>query len=417
MVGVTSRYIPRFADRLIAGLLAELPAVLIVGPRASGKTTTARRHAGSVFRLDDRRQAEAVDADPDAILRGAKEPVLVDEWHLAPTVLGAVKRAVDDDWRPGRFIITGSVHADLEQPTWPGTGRLARITMTGLTARELLLGDVSRPPFVERVAELGAAGLRLPAAVPDLRDYVELALRGGFPQAALTGSVPARRALLEGYLDQLFTRDVDQVDGGRDPYRLRRFFEAYALNSAGIVAETTLAEAAGISRGTADAYERLLSNLYIVDPVPAWATNRLKRLARSPKRYVADPGLIAAALDLDVDGYLRDADLLGRLIDTFAVAQLRAELQSGTHRARLHHLRDQNGEREVDLIIELGFNRIIAIEIKAHSSPTAKAAKHLRWLREQFGERFLAGLVLHTGPHIYPLDERITAAPICTIWG
>jgi uncharacterized protein len=343
--------------------------------------------------------------------------VLVDEWQLAPAVLGAVKRAVDDDWRPGRFIITGSVHADLEQPTWPGTGRLASISMTGLTARELLRGDVARPPFIERVAELGAAGLRLPASVPDLRDYVELALRGGFPEAALTGSVPARRALLESYLDQLFTRDIDQVGGGRDPHRIRRFFEAYALNSAGLVAETTLAEAAGISRKTADAYERLLSNLYIVDPVPAWSTNRLKRLARSPKRYVIDPSLVAAALDLNAEGYLRDADLLGRLIDTFVVAQLRAELQSGTHRARLYHLRDQNGEREVDLVVELGFNRIIAIEIKAHSAPTIQAAKHLRWLRDQLGEHFIAGLVLHTGPHIYPLDNLITAVPICTIWG
>lgn len=402
---------------MVEQLLAELPAVLLVGPRAAGKTTTARRHAKTMLRLDDRRQAEAVDADPDAILRSAAEPVLVDEWQLAPTVLGAVKRAVDDDWRPGRFIITGSVHADLEQPTWPGTGRLARISMTGLTARELLRGDLARPPFVERVAELGAAGLHVPATVPDLRGYVELALRGGFPEAALAGSVPARRALLESYLDQLFTRDIDQVDGGRDPHRIRRFFEAYALNSAGIVAETTLAEAAGISRKTADAYERLLSNLYVVDPVPAWSTNRLKRLARSPKRYVIDPSLVAAALDLDTEGYLRDADLLGRLIDTLVVAQLRAELQSGAHRARLYHLRDQNGEHEVDLVVELGFNRVIAIEIKAHSAPTVQAAKHLRWLRDQLGDRFIAGLVLHTGPHIYPLDNQITAAPICTIWG
>ena len=414
---MTSRYLPRFADQQIERLLAELPAVLLVGPRASGKTTTARRHAETVLRLDDRRQAAAVDADPDAILRNAAEPVLVDEWQLAPAVLGAVKRAVDDDWRPGRFIITGSVHARLEQPTWPGTGRLARVSMTGLAARELLRGDVSRPPFIERVAELGTPGLHLPANVPDLRDYVELALRGGFPEAALTSSTTARRALLEGYLDQLFTRDVDQADGRRDPYLLRRFFEAYALNSAGIVTETTLAESAGMSRRTVDNYERMLSNLYIVDPLPAWTTNRLKRLARSPKRYVIDPSLVAAALDLDTEGYLRDADLLGRLIDTFVVAQLRAELQSGAHRARLHHLRDQNGEHEVDLVVELGFNQIIAIEVKAHSAPTIQAAKHLRWLRDQLGDHFLAGLVLHTGPHIYPLDRKITAAPICTIWG
>jgi uncharacterized protein len=246
---------------------------------------------------------------------------------------------------------------------------------------------------------------------------VELALRGGFPEAATTGSEPARRHLLDSYLDQLFTRDADQLDSGRDPQRLRRYFEAYALNTAGVVAETTLAEAAGISRRTADAYHRLLHNLYIADPVPAWSTNRLKRLARSPKRYVVDPGLVAAALDVDVDGYLRDGHILGRLIDTFVVAQLRGELQQAAHRARMYHLRDQNGSHEVDLVIELGFNRLVAIEIKAHSAPGAQAARHLEWLRDELGERFMAGLVLHTGSRIYPLGDRITAVPICAIWG
>lgn len=411
-----SGYVPRIADPVILRLLADLPAVLVVGPRATGKTTTARRYANTVLRLDDPGQAAAVQADPGAVLRASAEPVLIDEWQLVPSVLGAVKRAVDDDWRPGRFIITGSVHADLEQPTWPGTGRLARVAMTGLTARELVGGEIDRPSFVDQIIESGASGLRLPATIPDLRDYVTLALRGGFPEAARAASPLARRALLDSYLDQLFTRDIAQVDGGRDPVRLRRYFEAYALNTAGVVADMTLAETVGISRVTAGAYERLLSNLYLVDPMPAWSTNRLKRLARSPKRYVGDTGLVGAALDLDVDGYLRDGNLLGRLIDTFVVAQLRAELLGGRHRARLHHLRDQNGDHEVDVLVELGLNRVIAIEIKAHSAPTAKSARHLAWLRDRLGDRFVAGVVLHTGPHSYPLGEAITAVPICALW-
>ena len=231
---MSSRYVPRLADQLIAELLAEFPALLLVGPRASGKTTTGVRHARSVIRLDEPREAAVVEADPDAALRDRAEPVLIDEWQLVPSVLGAVKRAVDAHPRPGRFIVTGSVRGRLDSPTWPGTGRLIQIDMGALTMREIIGGELGRPPFLSRIVSDGVAGLQVPAEAPDLRDYLELALQGGFPE--LLGRTERGRMLWSrSYLDQLFTRDVDQLDGRRDPSRLRRFFEAYALNTAGVV--------------------------------------------------------------------------------------------------------------------------------------------------------------------------------------
>lgn len=414
-----SAYLPRLVDGLITELLAELPALLIVGPRASGKTTTARQHAKTVLRLDEPRVAAAVQADPDAALRGLAEPVLIDEWQLAPSILGAVKRAVDAldvPRRAGRFIVTGSVHADLDHQTWPGTGRLVRIDMTGLAVRELVRADLSAPPFLERVAEHGADGLRAPTMAPDLRDYVEMAVRGGFPEVALGLSPRAVRGWATGYLDQLFTRDVEQLDGGRDPHRLRRYFSACALNSAGVVPSSTLHDAAGIDRKTADAYRGLLHNLFVIESVPAWSTNRLKRLVRTPKLYVVDSGLVAGALRIGVDGFMRDADLLGRLLDTFVAAQLRAERQLGNYEATLYHVRNQNGEHEIDLLAELDVNRVIGIEVKATSAPGPHAARHLQWLADRLGERFVAGVVFHTGPRVFTLGERIIAAPICSLW-
>lgn len=408
-------YLPRLADAALAELLAEFPALLVVGPRATGKTTTAARFAKTVLRLDEPRVARAVEADPDAVLRGLEEPVLIDEWQLAPSVLGAVKRAVDTGRGRGRFIVTGSVHGRLDQPTWPGTGRLIQVGMTGLTVRELTRGDLARPPFTERVSG-GSEALAVPPDPPDLRGYVELAVRGGFPEAALEYSERGYHVWLQSYLQQLFQRDVDQVDGGRDPELLRRYFDAYALNTAGVVTDQTIFEAAGINRRTAEAYERLLANLFIVEQVPAWHNNRMKRLVRMAKRYVVDPGLVAGALDLRVNDILTDADVLGRMIDTFVVAQLRAELRLGG-RGRLHHLRERSGQHEVDLVVELGHNRIVAIEVKARSALNGTDAKHLRWLRDEYGAGFLGGVVLYTGPFTYQLDERIIAAPICTIWG
>lgn len=198
--------------------------------------------------------------------------------------------------------------------------------------------------------------------------------------------------------------------------RLARYFEALALNSAGIVSDSTIFEAAAVDRRTADAYERLLANLFILDIVPAWLTNRLSRLVKAPKRYITDPSLIAAALRMDSRSVLRDGGVLGRVLDTFVAAQLRPELAVSGLRPRLFHLREKNGRHEIDLLAELAGDRVIAFEVKASAAPRRADAAHLEWLRDRLGERFVAGVVLHTGPSAFALSDRVSAAPIASLW-
>jgi predicted AAA+ superfamily ATPase len=406
-------YRRRAVEPLLGRLFQEIPAILITGPRASGKTTTAARHAATIVRLDRPSEAVAFRADPDAALRGLAEPVLLDEWQAVPESLGAVKRAVDAAPRPGRFLITGSVRAELDGLAWPGTGRLVRVPMVPLTIAERFERPES-PPLLDRLSR--GEALAVPASSPDLRGYVELALAGGFPEAAFSLSHPVRQRWFESYVDQLLTHDVQQVDAGRDPGRMRRYLEVYALNSAGIAEDKTLYDAAGINRKTALVYERLLSSLSIVESVPAWSSNRLKRLVHSAKRYLVDPALLAGILRVDANGVLRDGNLLGRLLETFVMAQLRAEITTAESRPRLYHLRQEQGRKEIDVLAELGAEQVIAIEIKADSAPDKQSARHLEWLREELHERFIAGVVLHTGSRVYRLGERIQAAPISTLW-
>ena len=406
-------YTPRLVDDLIRELLADLPALFIVGPRATGKTTTAARYARTVVRLDREADAVAFRADPDAALRGLPEPVLLDEWQVVPGVLGAIKRAVDARPDPGRFLVTGSVRGDLEGDLWPGTGRLTRIPMYGMTVREQLHA-IGTPPFLDRVVR--GDELQPARDSPDLRGYVEILLRSGFPEPALRLAGTARERWLESYVEQLLTRDIDQVDGGRDPARLRRYVEAYALNTAGVVDAKSLYDAAGINSKTAVAYERLLTNLLIVEAMPAWTSNRLKRLVLMPKRHVVDAALVGAILRLDSNAILRSGDLIGRLLDTFVVSQLRAELAVSASRPRLYHVRQEQGRFEIDVLAELGGGRLVAIEVKASSAPTSNDARHLAGLRDRAGEAFVAGVVFHTGPRSYALGDRITAAPISTLW-
>jgi predicted AAA+ superfamily ATPase len=411
---VQGAYTPRLIDPLVAELIEGLPAVLVVGPRAVGKTTTARQFCRSELRLDHEPTALAVQTDPDAVLRGLAEPVLVDEWQAAPGVLGAIKRAVDDDSRPGRFLVTGSVRGDLDAQTWPGTGRLVRVAMHGLTPAEIL-GYRKPTPFLDRVTETSGDDLPRPPDPPDLRGYIEMALRSGFPEPALRLPDRLRERWLESYLDQLLTRDAEQLQEHRDPVRLRRYFEALAINTAGVVDHKTIYDAAGVSRKTADGYEQLLRNLLVLDAVPAWEHNRLKRLVRAPKRYLADPALVASALRVGADAVLRDVRLLGRILDTFVLAQLRAELPLCKTRPRLYHLRSADGRQEIDIVAELARGMVIGIEIKAGAPRTADA-RHLAWLRDEIGDRFLAGVIVHTGPLAYRLGDRITAVPIAALW-
>ena len=388
---------------------------MLLGPRAAGKTTTARRLAASTVRLDRQLEAAAFESDPDAALRGLHEPVLLDEWQAVPGVLGAVKRAVDEDSRPGRFLLAGSVRAPLEQSMWPGTGRVVRVPMYPMAIREQL-ERANGLSFFDRV-ERGDHP-RVPADPPDLPGYIDLAVRGGFPDAVLRPDGAAAQAWLHSYVDDLLSRDLAALGGERrNTGGLRRYFESYALASATATDAKTIYDAAGVNKVTAVAYEELLEGLLVAEALPAWHSNRLKRLVHQPKRYLVDSGLLAAATGVDRSGAMRDGLVLGRLLETFVAAQLRAEAAGSKARPRLHHLRTERGRHEVDLIAELGGGRLIGLEIKATGGPRKGDARHLAWLRDKIGERFVAGVLLHTGPRTYEISERIVAAPICTLWG
>lgn len=412
-------YLPRLLERRIQSLFASLSALLVTGPRAAGKTTLAERFAATVVRLDNPAEAVAFRADPDAALRGLPEPVLLDEWQAVPGVLGAVKRAVDRSPHPSRFLLTGSVRADLQGETWPGTGRIVRLRLFGITMRELVRVSPTRDLFIDRLARLEDGEIDLfplPSAVPDLRGYVELSLRSGFPEPLLRLDGEARDAWLEGYVDQLLTRDARELLALRDPARLRRYFEALAINTAGLPKHETLYAAAGINYRTALAYDDLLVNLHVLEVMPAWSTNHLSRLTHAGKRYLIDPALLAPAARINAAAVMRDGDLLGRVLDTFVAAQLRPEAEVSSVRPRLYHVREEHGRYEIDILGDLGTG-IVGIEVKATAAPSIGDAAHLFRLRDALGPRFLGGAVLHTGPRAFMLSERIAALPVGSIWG
>ncbi|WP_423919412.1 ATP-binding protein [Candidatus Poriferisodalis sp.] len=399
--------------------LAAWPAEFVTGPRAVGKTTTALRHAASTLRLDQTSDRGLVLDDPDVALREGPFPLLIDEWQHAPEVLGAVKRAVDTQIPTGgQFILTGSSRNDLHSGQWPLVGRSLATHMWPLTGRERF-GNAAADSLFDRWDS--SARFTVPPAPPDLLDYLDIALDGGFPGALVAAAAGARNDWMRTYVDTTVVRDLPELAAAhgrrRHPDALRRYLGACALHTAGVVPDTALAHAAGMDRRTAVGYHGTLNVLRLVADVPAWHSNQLKRLTSMPKRLLADSGLAAWLIGTDNDAIRRDPAVRGRIVETFVAAQLRVEIEAAQRRTTMFHLRTQGGEHEVDLVVEFG-TRLAAFEVKTSSGPSASDARHLAWLRDNLPvEQFAGGVVFHTGARRYGLGDRIEAVPIAGLWG
>lgn len=396
-------YLPRLVDEALAAAVASAPAVVIDGPRAVGKTTTARRLARSVVMLP--RDLGALSADPHGYLAGLEAPVLIDEWQLGgPDLAWAIKQVVDEDPTPGRFILTGSVEPRSYGPTYPLTGRVISLTMRPMTLAELsgrgldrtfLRGIVDGEALTPSAGRVSGVGLNALG-------------RSGFPGARRMADP---RLFLDGYANAVAQRAGEE---GRDASRLLRTMRVLATLDGQAVPDQRIWEAADITKVTWKSYDDLLQRTFISVPVPAFESNRLKRLTSYPKRCLADTALALVLAGVATDQLESDPALAGNFLESFVVQQLRP--QADALGLALSHLRTGAGEREVDIVVETP-RGLLAFEVKRTARPDADDARHLTWLRDQDPQRFTRGFVVHTGGDSYPLGEHIWAVPLDVLAG
>ncbi|MFT4219333.1 MAG: DUF4143 domain-containing protein [Microbacterium sp.] len=420
-----SAYLPRLIDSQLAELLDILPAIALNGPKGVGKTASARRQARTVVDLDDPFVRETVAAEPQRFL-GAKPPVLLDEWQRMPEVWDRVRRQVDDGAEPGRFLLTGSAYPQ-GAAIHSGAGRIVPVRMRPLALAER--GIATATVSLDRLLE-GDATLTGDSAVL-LSDYVEEITASGFP-GIRPQPARARGLLLDAYIDNVIQREFpDQGLTVRAPDTLRRWLRAYAAavgttaSYSRILDSATPGEADKPAKTTTIAYRDVLSNLWLLDPVPAWAPDgdAFGRLAQTPKHYLADPALSARLLDLDLEELLGGGadrndvvrgmsmaygSILGRLFEALVALSLHAYCARDD--ARLAHLRTRNGDREVDFVVQRK-NAVVAVEVKLSASVSDDDVRHLRWLKARLGDRLADAIVVTTGPTAYRRADGIGIVP------
>jgi len=399
-----------------------LPAVVIEGPRAVGKTETALRRARTVHRLDDSRQLAIVRGDPERLLAGSP-PILIDEWQRYPDSWDMVRRRVDADPGTARFLLTGSA-APATRPTHSGAGRMVTLRMhpmslaeRGITEPTVSLAELlsgSRPLFAGRSAM-------------KLSDYALEIERSGFP-AIRELDRGLRERQIGSYLDRVVEHDIDELGTGvRDRTSLRRWLEAFAAATATTAAYTSIRDAATPGTGdppsmaTVAAYRRVMEQMWIVEELPAWlpTRSRLRRLAASPKHHLADPALAMSSLGINAEALLdgiatpqatqRDGTLLGHLFESLVAQSVRVYAQAS--RARVSHLRTRGGEQEVDLIVERRDGNVVALEVKLTAAVEDSDVRHLRWLTDRIGDNLLDAAVISTGNEAYRRQDGIGVIP------
>ncbi|MCL2776987.1 MAG: ATP-binding protein [Polyangiaceae bacterium] len=398
----------RLVNDALADRLQLMPAVVVTGARQTGKSTLAEhlvRGARRYATLDDLDVLDAARRDPQALV-GGSGAVTLDEVQREPGLLRAVKRAIDRDRKPGRFLLTGSANLLLmRQVSESLAGRASYLTLWPMTRREQHgLGSCGRWDDLLAAAdadwrevlldELDDNGLET--------DWRALARHGGFPTPALHLSTDAdRRIWFDGYVRTYLERDLLDLAAISALPDFRRLMRAACLRTGQLLNQTELGRDIGLPQPTVHRWLNLLETSYLLVRLPAYSVNRTKRLIKTPKLYWADTGL---AMHL---GEVSKPE--GAHLENLVLHDLLAWRDARVDRVELGYWRTAGGE-EVDFVVETG-GKLVPIEIKATARPRLGDTAHLRSFRAEYGAKARAGLLLHTGSSVEWLAPDVLGAP------
>jgi len=407
---------PRGIRPRVLDALADTPVVLLSGPRQAGKTTLVRQLADQQRRyltLDDEITRLAAREDPVGLIRNI-DCAVIDEIQRAPDLLLAIKKTVDEDRRPGRFLLTGSANL----MSLPGiadslAGRMETLVLLPLAQCEIAPVPGASMTWLDSLFSGGMLTATDPVVGMGLVDRVS---RGGYPEAISRADSRRRRTWARQYIDSLIQRDIKDIASIDKLDQIPRLLKALAQTAGQLCNYSQLGGQVGIDHKTASKYIAVFEQMYLMQRLPAWSGNQLSRLVKTPKLQFLDSGLLSALVDFSDP--LRQRMLFGRLLESFVFAELRKQITWAANDYDIFYYRDKD-QSEVDFVIENASGDIIGIEVKAAASVSVGDLVGLKKLANLAPQCFKAGIVLYDGIETLPLGQAngrpLWAMPLSTL--
>ncbi|ORC16011.1 MULTISPECIES: ATP-binding protein [Rothia] len=402
-------------------LLEAFPAVEITGARQVGKSTLAADVARSlgrkaqIYTLDNPEARLVAESDPRSFLAQNPEGVMViDEVQRVPSLLLPLKAAIDAHRAPGRFILTGSAKITAGAGSADSlAGRVVGVEMMGFSQGELA---GVKEDFVARVVS-GAINPSMEKSSLTRGNYVDVIVTGSMPEAQGL-SRRTREAWFGSYIERITSRDILDLARVTQGSAVVSFLRQVAALQGSEAVVGRMASQANLTAVTAQSYAHLLESLYLVQRLTPWTPNLLKREVGKPKMLMNDSG-IGVWLTRTRPETLKDpmqGQALGGFLESFVASELLRQRSWSEEEWDLKHYRSPDG-REIDIVIELTDERVIALEVKAAATVQPQDSRHLGWLREKLGDRFVAGIVLTTDTQGRLLGDRLCSLPVASLWG
>lgn len=409
--------LPRRVEPLLAESLDHARIVLLAGARQVGKTTLVTvvtqpggRHPMRFVSLDDRAARQAANDDPAGFIAGLGGPAVIDEIQHAPALLLELKRAVDTDTAPGRFLITGSADVLAHRKVIDALpGRIDRLELWPLARTEIEGGELN---IIDELLAGRAPQVEQATVGPDA--YATAICEGGYPEARLRPAGRLRNRWFRDYLAGTLGRDLLELADLRRADESDRLLRLLASQSANLLSYRKISQQLEIDDKTVKEHTLLLEQLFLMRRLPGWRPGLGAREAARPKAYICDPGLLAHLLGADEARIRTDDQVKGKACETFVLAELLKHATWAEQTVRLFHY--QRDREDVDFIIENNAGEIAAVEVKASATVDRRDRRWLERLRERRRSSFKAGVVIHAGAETIPLGDRLWAVPFSGLW-
>lgn len=404
----------RKLERILEQRLATRPVTMLIGPRQAGKSTLATLAAqdgGEFVSFDEHARIAEARSDLDHFLSNFSEPVVLDEVQRVPELFLSIKRAVDRDRRPGRFLLTGSANALLlPQVSDSLAGRMAVLRLYPLAQCEIEGTDG------QLVDDLFAGLVPKPAGVTiERHDLVERICTGGFPEVVQLAKRVERITWFRDYIETILQRDISQLSHIEMLQEIPKLYTVLAGTAGSLLNASWIASNLDISYSSLKRYLSLLETTFQIVLVPAFRENLAKRTVKSPKIYLIDTGLLAFLSNLDSEALAQRGTDLGKLLENFVALELMKLISWSETEPTLAHFRTDTGT-EVDFVLERRDRQIIGVEVKTKATPQQRDFRGLMLMRDTLGDRFINGFVLHTGEETYSFGDRLHAIPLSSLW-